>query len=88
MEQTKKTGKVKPELATNVSLRGTLIRAIIGLLLPVFVLLIDRHLLIWVAPFSMYLFISVLTHFDVIKWLWLRWKKKPEPNMNEIWDQD
>ena len=88
MEQIKKTGKVKPELATNISLRGTLIRAIAGLLLPVFVLLIDRHLLIWAAPVSVYLFICTLTHFDVIKWMWLRWKKKPEPNMNEIWDED
>ena len=88
MEQPKKPGKAKPELATNISLRGTLIRMIVGLLLPVFVLLVDRHLLIWVAPISMYLFICALTHFDVIKWLWLRWKKKPEPNMNELWDQD
>jgi hypothetical protein len=88
MEQTKKNAKVRPELATNISLRGTLIRAIIGLLLPVFVLLIDHHLTIWVAPISMYLLICALTHFDVIKWIWLRWKKKPEPNMNEIWDED
>jgi hypothetical protein len=36
----------------------------------------------------MYLLICALTHFDVIKWIWLRWKKKPEPNMNEIWDED
>jgi hypothetical protein len=88
MEQTKKPGKARPELATNVSLRATLIYAVAGVLLPVFVLLIDRHLLIWVAPISMYMLICALTHFDVIKWMWLRWKKKPEPNMNQTWDEE
>jgi hypothetical protein len=88
MEQTKKPDKVRPDLATNISLRATLIYAIAGVLLPVFVLLIDHHLLIWVAPISMYMLICALTHFDVIKWMWLRWKKKPEPNMNQTWDED
>ena len=88
MEQTKQPGKVRPELATNISLRSTLIYAVIGVLLPVFVLLIDHHLLIWVAPISMYMLICALTHFDVIKWMWLRWKKKAEPNMNQTWDEE
>jgi hypothetical protein len=88
MEQTKKPGKTRPELATNISLRATLTYAVIGVLLPVFVLLVDHHLLIWVAPISMYMLICALTHFDVIKWMWLRWKKKPEPNMNQTWDEE
>jgi preprotein translocase subunit SecD len=88
MEKIKKTGKVRPELGTNVSLMGTMRRAIAAVLLPVFVLLIDHHLLIWVAPISMYLLVCVLTHFDVIKWAWLRLKKKPEPNMDEFWDEE
>jgi hypothetical protein len=88
MEQIKKTGKARPELATNISLKATLIYAIAGVLLPVFVLLVDHHLLIWVSPISMYMLICALTHFDVIKWAWLRWKHKPEPNMNETWDEE
>lgn len=88
MEQIKKTGKVRPDLATNVTTIGILRRAIVGLLLPVFMLLIDAHLMIWVAPISMYVLVVALTHFDFIKWAWLRFRKKPEPNMDEFWDEE
>jgi hypothetical protein len=88
MEQIKKTVKDKADLATNVTTIGILKRAIVGLLLPVFVLLIDARLMIWVVPISMYVLVVALTHFDFVKWVWLRWKKKPEPNMNEFWDED
>jgi hypothetical protein len=56
MEQIKKTGKARSELATNIGFQGSLVRALI--------------------------------HFDIIKWAWLRWKKNPEPNMNETWDEE
>jgi membrane glycosyltransferase len=88
MAQIQKTGKVSTELETNVTTMGILKRAIFGLLLPVFMLLINPRLMIWVAPISMYVLIVALTHFDFIKWAWLRFRKKPEPNLNEFWDEE
>lgn len=88
MAQIQKTGKVSTELETNVTTMGILKRAIFGLLLPVFMLLINPRLMIWVAPISMYMLIVALTHFDFIKWAWLRFRKKPEPNLNEFWDEE
>jgi hypothetical protein len=88
MEQIKKTGRVRADLATNVTTIGILKRAVAGLLLPIFVLLVDPRLMIWAAPVSMYALVVGLTHFDFIKWAWLRLKKKPEPNMNQFWDED
>jgi len=88
MEQTKKTTKISTDLATNVTTMGILKRAVFGLLLPIFILLIDPRLMIWVAPVSMYVLVVALTHFDFIKWAWLRLKKKPEPNLNEFWDEE
>jgi hypothetical protein len=88
MEQIKKSGKTRSELATNIDFQGSLVRALIGVLFPGILLLIDYHLMIYAAPVAMYLFITAMIHFDVIKWAWLRWKKKPEPNMNMTWDEE
>ena len=52
-----------------------MIRFGITLFLPLSMLLIDKHLIIYTAPIIAYLFMSGITHFCVIKYLWHRYIK-------------
>src|ERR1700679_3887557 len=58
------------DISLNVSLKDLLIRFGLTVFIPVIVLLINVHLVIYTAPVVAYLFITTLTRFCVIKYLW------------------
>jgi hypothetical protein len=67
------------DIRLNVTFKDAMFRFGITLALPVIMLLIDPHLIIYTAPVMAYLFISVITHFCVIKYAWHRFIKHDPP---------
>jgi hypothetical protein len=63
------------DLVPNVGFKDAVIRFGITLLIPMVLLLIDKHLIIYAAPIMAYLFISAIGHFCIIKFLWHRYIK-------------
>jgi hypothetical protein len=61
---------VKKDIVLNVSLRDALIRFGIMIVLPILILIIDKHLVIYTAPIMTYLFVSAITHFCAVKYVW------------------
>ena len=60
------------DVELNVNYKDALIRFGALILLPLLVLLIDNHLVIYTAPVIAYLFITALTHFCIVKYVWHR----------------
>jgi hypothetical protein len=58
------------DINVNVSLRDLLIRFGLTVFIPIVALLINVHLVIYTAPIIGYLFMTTLTRFCVIKYLW------------------
>jgi hypothetical protein len=58
------------DINLNVSLKDLLIRFGLIIFIPIITLLINVHLVIYTAPIIGYLFITTLTRFCVIKYLW------------------
>ena len=75
------------DIVLNVNYKDALIRFGIMIILPLAVLLIDKHFVIYTAPVIAYLFISAITHFCIIKYVWHRVIKKepatPSPKYGE-----
>jgi len=67
------------DIVLNVSFTDAMIRFVVTIFLPIVVLLIDKHLVIYTAPVMAYLFISGITHFCVIKYLWHRFILREPP---------
>ncbi len=74
--------KVKPviwrrnggkDIVLNVNLKDALIRFGFTIFIPVIVLLVDVHLVIYTAPVIAYLFVTALIRFCVIKYWWHRY---------------
>jgi hypothetical protein len=58
------------DISLNVSLKDLLIRFGLTIFIPIVALLINFHLVIYTAPVIAYLFVTTLTRFCVIKYLW------------------
>jgi hypothetical protein len=58
------------DINLNVNLKDLLIRFGLTIVIPIIALLINVHLVIYTAPIIGYLFITTLTRFCVIKYLW------------------
>ncbi len=68
------------DLVPNVGFKDAVIRFGISLLIPMVLLLIDKHLIMYAAPVMAYLLVSAIGHFCVVKFLWHRYvKKEPAP---------
>lgn len=67
------------DIRLNVNFKDAMIRFGITLVLPMIMLLIDPHLIIYTAPVMAYLFLSGITHFCVIKYVWHRFIKHEPP---------
>jgi hypothetical protein len=67
------------DIALNVSFTDAMIRFVITLFLPMLMLLVDKHLIIYTAPVMAYLFISGITHFCIIKYAWRRFVMHEPP---------
>jgi hypothetical protein len=70
-----KKEKIKNDIILNVEKKGAMIRFGTLLFLPMLMLVIDKHLVIYTAPVVAYLFISAIVHFCVVKYLWHRYIK-------------
>jgi hypothetical protein len=78
----------KHDLVSNVNFKDAMIRFGVTLLLPILMLVIDEHLVIYTAPVMAYLFLSAIIHFCVIKYLWRRYiTHKPAP-VRKAYGQD
>lgn len=65
--------KIGPkDVPLNVTLKEAMIRFGFMLLLPIAVLYIDKHLIIYTTPIVIYLFITGITRFCPIKRFWRR----------------
>ena len=74
----------KYDIILNVSFQESMIRSGVLLLLPLVVLLIDKHLVIYTAPVIGYLFITAIIQFCVFKYIWHRYiKHDPTPVLPE-----
>lgn len=72
------------DIILNVSFQDSMIRFGILLILPMLALFIDKHLVIYTAPVIGYLFITAVSQFCVIKYVWHRYiKKEPAPSRPE-----
>ena len=60
------------DIVLNVNFKESLIRFGVMIILPLLMLLIDKHLIIYTAPVLAYLFITAITHFCIIKYVWHR----------------
>jgi hypothetical protein len=58
------------DIVLNVSFKDALIRFGLTIFIPIVVLLIDVHLVIYTAPVIAYLFLTALIRFCVIKYWW------------------
>ena len=67
------------DIVLNVGFEDALIRFGLMIFLPLLVFLIDKHLIIYTAPIMAYLFISAITHFCLIKYVWRRYIKHEPP---------
>lgn len=77
------------EQVLNLSLRESLLRGLAAILLPMFLLLIDHHLVVYSLPVIIYLYITAIVHICPIKHAWHRWvRHTPDENDNGFWDQD
>jgi hypothetical protein len=69
----------RKDIRLNVSFKDAMIRFGITLVLPMIMLVIDKRLIIYTAPVMAYLFISGITHFCYIKYVWHRYIKHEPP---------
>ena len=70
-----KKGKIKNDIVLNVDSKDAMIRFGILLFLTMLMLVTHTHLIIYATPVIFYLFISALTHFCIIKYVWHRYIK-------------
>lgn len=75
------------EQVLNLSLRESLIRGMIAILLPMLLLLIDHKIILYFAPVIAYLYITALTHICPIRHAWRKITKHPDANTNYFWDR-
>ena len=63
--------KISPhDIPLNVTLKEAMVRFGFVLLLPIAVLFIDKHLIIYTVPVVIYLFITGITRYCIIKHVW------------------
>src|SRR5450432_3287261 len=78
-----KKGIVTNDLVSNVNFKEALVRFGFTLLLPMLMLAIDKHLIIYTAPLIAYLFITALARFCIVKYAWHRYvKHEPTPDVS------
>lgn len=58
------------DVVLNVTFKDAMIRFGVMVFLPIFVMLIDKNLVIYTAPILAYLFITALAKFCWVKYIW------------------
>ena len=70
--------KVNNDIIQNVGFKDIMVRVGIALLVPMLTAFADTHLIIYISPVIFYLFVSALTRFCIVKYVWHRFiKHKP-----------
>lgn len=72
------------DIILNVSLQEALVRAIIALIGPIILFLINKHLMLIIVPVIAYIYVTAMMRYCVVKYLWRRYvrhlpriKRKP-----------
>jgi hypothetical protein len=78
----------KRDIVQNVDFKDAMIRFGITLLLPILMLVVDKHLIIYTAPVMAYLFTSAIFHFCVIKYIWHRYLKQEGKPAAEVYGKN
>lgn len=76
------------DIILNVSFQDSMIRFGVLLILPMLVLVIDKHLVIYTAPIIGYLMITAVIQFCVIKYAWHRYIKHEPPPVKPEYGKD
>jgi len=77
------------EQVFNLSLRESLLRGLAAILLPMFLLLIDYHIIVYFLPVVVYLYVTAIVHICPIKHAWRRRIRHiADDNDNAFWDQN
>jgi hypothetical protein len=76
------------DITLNISLRDLLIRFGLTIFIPIIALLIDAHLVIYTTPIIVYLFITMLTRFCLVKYLWQHYVMNQRTPMAKAYGKD
>lgn len=76
------------DIALNLSFKEMLIRFAILFLLPIMALFIDKGLVIYTVPISMYLLTTALIQFCIIKFFWHQYIHYESPTLHHTYGQD
>ena len=77
------------EMMLNLGLEEYLGRGFIAIFLPMALIFINHALVIFAAPVMMYLLITALSHFCILKHAWHSWVSgRPDSNKNNFWDKE
>lgn len=76
------------ELVLNLSLQESLLRGLTAILIPMFLLLIDVHLIPFALPVILYLYITCIVHICPLKRVWHEWiEGRKDNDTNTFWDR-
>src|ERR1700722_20198254 len=76
------------DISLNISLRDLLIRFGLTIFIPIIALLIDAHWVIYTTPIIVYLFITMLTRFCLVKYLWQHYVMNQRTPMAKAYGKD
>jgi hypothetical protein len=77
------------EMVLNLGLAECLARGFIAILLPMGLTLINHHLVFFAVPVMIYLLITALSHFCILKYAWQPWiSRRQDSNANYFWDKE
>ncbi|MEP6748225.1 MAG: hypothetical protein ABJB86_10905 [Bacteroidota bacterium] len=77
----------KHDMVQNIHFPEAMVRFGFTLLIPMVMLGIDKRLIIYTAPLIVYLFITALARFCIVKYAWHRYVKH-EPVVTPAYGQD
>jgi hypothetical protein len=77
------------EMTLNLGLEECLLRGLIAVFLPMGLALVNHHLVFFAAPVMVYLLITALSHFCILKYAWHSWVSgRRDSNANYFWDKE
>jgi hypothetical protein len=76
------------DLVQNIRFPEAIVRFGFTILIPMLMLGIDKHLIIYTAPLIAYLFITALARFCVVKYVWHRYIKHEPARSSPAYGKD
>lgn len=81
--------KIAPDdLPLNVDFKEAIIRFGLMLFLPMLMLFVDEHLIIYTIPVVVYLFVTGITHYCPVKRLWRKFIKHESQVKSRVYGKD